>query len=194
MQKQAGYPNPVVHHLPNAQLWDVLLDSTNSGRYLQILRKLSGISPEETRTIIRETLNRRVPGFASGRRTIGGTVLRTPAGKREIFLNADTWARMSPQEQKVVFEHERAHLVPVLGRSELFAHAMGGLRGTSREHPFELPKQIVHAFRTNPYKAVGETALLGGAAATPFLLKGKKKEGSDQRLFASLRRLNFIRG
>jgi hypothetical protein len=100
-------------------------------------------------------------------RTIGGTVFKTPKGT-SIGINKDIWSDLSKSERRKFLAHEAFHAnVPVLGKSEILAHAYGGLKSKKGKISYKSAiNEIKHLKKSRPERLYLELGGIGAATAT----------------------------
>ncbi len=114
-------------------------------------------------------------------KTIGGTIFQTPKGT-SIGINKDIWGDLSKTERRKFLAHEAFHAnAPVLGKSEIFAHAYGGLKSKKGKTSYKAAfKEIKHLKKSRPerlYLELGGIGAVGAATAVGVhkLKKDRKK-------------------
>lgn len=115
--------------------------------------------------------------------TILGTVARGSKGKRSYVNRA---AVSGPEKSKMglreIAHHEGFHNIPVVGRSEVAAHFVGGLRSKKGKLSVGTGmSRIGHAAATRPTRVAAEAAVAGGGIyGASKLLKHDKKDDRVQ--------------
>jgi len=141
------------------------------------------------RGALRRVLTQRInEGFIVG--THQPASFRT-GGKKILWLHKNlTAAGIGGITRRGIVAHEAFHSrTPILGRSEILAHAYGGWhsrRGAGiGERLKDVGGQISHAFKTRPDRVEKELAIAGGTALGAYLayrvLRSKLKQRLEER-------------
>lgn len=117
--------------------------------------------------------------FKGEDRTIAGTIFKTPKGT-SIGINKDIWKGLSKTERRKYLAHEAFHAdTPVLGRSEILAHAYGGLKSKKGKINYKAAiDEVKHLKKSRPDRLYLELGGIGaaGTATTVGVRKLKKDE------------------
>jgi hypothetical protein len=111
--------------------------------------------------------------------TILGTVAKGSKGKRSYVNRAAVSGRgKSKMGLREIAHHEGFHNIPVVGRSEVAAHFVGGLRSKKGKLSVgEGLSRIGHAAATRPTRVAAEVAIAGGGiyGARKLMKRGEEK-------------------
>ena len=159
LRKIREFRNPKVFHLESdREMLEMALKSNALVRWLtkdptrkkQVLEALGGARVAGTVAPIGTTKNRAIylnKGILAGRHKLPGV--------------------LGPMTQKSVLQHERFHLLPILGHSEIGAHIFGGAKvGKGFLNRAAYGAQgLRHLARTRPGRLGVEAAIIAGGAA-----------------------------